>query len=199
MRFGHAASLLGAGLVVVGALVLPWMDFELADIAAPGALVPSAQILAVLAMLGVGTAAIGLRGRRPRVFATANLFVAVCAVAWAAIAYATRAAWFEMAPDEVVSMASGFSVAGWGITLMLGGSLVSLATRLPMTHRSDAMVVEVCEGITAVMEVVNPDDTASRPRRLGWLAVDTPMAAALVASVFGQVLFAALIFSAGVQ
>lgn len=127
MRTGHIITLFGAGLVVVGALFMPWQAFEIADITAPGWAVPGGQVLAALAMLVVLAAALGATGRRQRETATVNVIIAAFSIAWLIAAYVTRTNWFELTPHEVITMASGYTLACWGVTGVALGALTVLA------------------------------------------------------------------------
>ncbi len=162
MRTGHGITLFGAGLVVMGALFMPWVRFEWAEVSALGCFVPTGQILGALALLAVGTAALAMTRRRMRVLATANLLITTCAVAWLIGAYLSRGSWFDLASAEVVTMAGGYSAAWWGVAAMTLGTLTSLASE-PTLERGRpilrvAMLFE--DAVLDQRELLMPEEVA---------------------------------------
>ena len=131
MAVGHIISLIGAVLAVVGATLLPWEHFGLAEITAKGYQIPpSGQAVLALGGLAIVVAAVALVAKRRRRFAPLALFLAAGTLAMVIHAAATRETAFELMKYETVELMGGYKMA-------LGGGFTMLRRPGPDANRSD--------------------------------------------------------------
>ncbi|MGM0574565.1 MAG: AgmX/PglI C-terminal domain-containing protein [Myxococcota bacterium] len=155
MKLGHILALVGAALVIVGAGVLDWQHFALAELTAKGFEVP----ITGQGILGLGaglvlTSLLGLLTRKRKQFATVSLFLAVSLLGWLVAAHVTRASAFELMPYEVVDMLPGYTMAVWGAFLAFFGALVVLAAEPAWDPQAQFLRVALLWGDTVVQEKV---------------------------------------------
>ncbi len=155
MKLGHIIALVGAALVVLGAGVLDWQHFALADVTALGYQIPTTG----QGVLGLGfalalTSLLGLLTRKRKQFATVTLFVASSLVAWLVAAHVTRSSSFVLMPFEVVDMGVGYTLAAWGAFLGFFGGLAVLAAEPAWDPRAQFLRVALLWGDTVIQERV---------------------------------------------
>jgi len=138
MRTGHVLTLLGALVYLVGALVLPWQHFTLADVQAMSFDVSAlGQMAIALAVLVLGASVFGLVSGQRALTARFNLGMVVLLMTWLVYAKANNSHGFVLMDYEEIGMQSGYLLGIWGVVLALTGTLLVLAT-LPTWDESSS-------------------------------------------------------------
>lgn len=130
MRIGHVISLLGALLVLLGALVLPWQTFELADVTASAMeVVPTGALVAFFGAIAAAMATLGLVTFKRYHFAAGVLGSSLVVFGLLVYGNIAKGTGLELMQHETIAMGVGYTLAVWGSVLVFAGSLVVFASQ----------------------------------------------------------------------
>jgi len=155
MRIGHIISLLGALLVLLGALALPWQSFELAGVTASAMdITPAGQLVVVFGALAAVMSALGLLTFKRYQFAAGVLGSGL--VTFAVLVYGNMAkgTGLELMAYENIAMGLGYTFAVWGSVAMFAGALVVFASQPRWTPDMQFLRVAVLWKDAVVQEKV---------------------------------------------
>ncbi|MCB9733412.1 MAG: AgmX/PglI C-terminal domain-containing protein [Deltaproteobacteria bacterium] len=177
MKRGHAITLAGALLALLGGLALDWQTFAIAGVAARSFEVPLAgQLALALASLVAVAAVVGLVSRRPRRVLGVTLTGGVFLLGWMLVADVQRDGGLTLMPGEVITVGAGYTLALWGAVLAFGGALAALASEPRWDPRTTKLRVALLRGDTVERELVVHEP---RPVTLGGGAASDVVAAGL--------------------
>lgn len=155
MRTGHIISLLGALLVLAGALLMPWQTFELAGVTASAMeVVPSGSMVVIFGALAAVMSVLGLVTFKRYQFAAGVLGSGL--VTFGVLVYGNMAkgAGLELMEYESIVMGMGYSLAVWGSVAMFVGPLVVFASQPKWTPDMQFLRVAVLWKDAVVQEKV---------------------------------------------
>lgn len=129
MRSGHILTIIGVALYLVGALVLPWQHFTLANVDAFSFEVSIFNVLgiALASLVGLSSLSALVTGKRAS-SAKLNLLLSALAFILLIVSSSTRMGSFSVMQFEEAVLGGGYLAAIWGVIIMVIGGLFVLAT-----------------------------------------------------------------------
>ncbi|HRE91480.1 MAG TPA: hypothetical protein PK095_20345, partial [Myxococcota bacterium] len=129
MRTGHVITILGIALYLVGALTMPWQNFELAQVSATSLEVSPLGLVAVglAGLVGLLSAFALLSGHRS-IAAKSNIFALALLFIWVIYSSVNAKHGFALMQHEEVKMATGYVLGIWGLVTAILGTLLTLVT-----------------------------------------------------------------------